>query len=120
MYCSKCGKEILDEAVICPHCGCAVASEEKKEVTETTKANVFCIIGFVLSLVSLLIALYGAVAIAGMVLSIIGVVQANKKGEKLKGLGIAGIVISAGSLVYTFMVLTFLADLIEIWGSMLY
>ena len=24
-YCSKCGKEIMDEAVICPACGCAVA-----------------------------------------------------------------------------------------------
>ena len=22
-YCSKCGKEIMDEAVICPECGCA-------------------------------------------------------------------------------------------------
>jgi hypothetical protein len=24
MYCSKCGKEIHDDAVICVHCGCAV------------------------------------------------------------------------------------------------
>ena len=24
-YCSKCGKEIFSEAVICPHCGCSVA-----------------------------------------------------------------------------------------------
>ena len=24
-YCSKCGKEILDEAVVCPGCGCQVA-----------------------------------------------------------------------------------------------
>ena len=23
MFCSKCGKEILNEAVICPNCGCA-------------------------------------------------------------------------------------------------
>lgn len=23
-FCTKCGKEIFDEAVICPHCGCAV------------------------------------------------------------------------------------------------
>lgn len=25
-YCSHCGQEIMDEAVICPHCGCAVAA----------------------------------------------------------------------------------------------
>lgn len=23
-YCTKCGKEIMDEAVVCPNCGCAV------------------------------------------------------------------------------------------------
>lgn len=25
-YCSSCGKEIMDQAVICPHCGCATAN----------------------------------------------------------------------------------------------
>ena len=28
-YCSKCGKEIMDETVICPGCGCAVKNEVK-------------------------------------------------------------------------------------------
>lgn len=28
MYCSKCGKEINDLAVICVHCGCAVESRQ--------------------------------------------------------------------------------------------
>lgn len=23
-YCSQCGKELVDEAVVCPNCGCAV------------------------------------------------------------------------------------------------
>lgn len=31
-YCSKCGKEINDEAVICIHCGCSV---ENKPLTST-------------------------------------------------------------------------------------
>lgn len=26
MFCSKCGKEIADEAVICPHCGCGTVN----------------------------------------------------------------------------------------------
>ncbi len=26
-YCQKCGKELMDEAIICPGCGCAVAAE---------------------------------------------------------------------------------------------
>ncbi len=26
-YCSKCGKEVHDEAEICPHCGCRIKKE---------------------------------------------------------------------------------------------
>ena len=32
MYCKKCGKEIDDNAVICPSCGCATENFEKKNV----------------------------------------------------------------------------------------
>lgn len=33
-FCQKCGKEIMDEAVICPGCGCAVAKGiEKAEIS---------------------------------------------------------------------------------------
>ena len=32
-FCSKCGKEIMDEAVVCPNCGCSAEKEVKtKEV----------------------------------------------------------------------------------------
>ena len=27
-FCSHCGKELLDEAMICPNCGCQVSSSE--------------------------------------------------------------------------------------------
>ncbi|MBQ9079602.1 MAG: NINE protein [Clostridia bacterium] len=30
-YCSHCGSELLDEAVICPKCGCAVEGAKKPE-----------------------------------------------------------------------------------------
>lgn len=33
-YCSKCGNELFDEAVICPKCGCAVASENDNQITK--------------------------------------------------------------------------------------
>ncbi len=29
-YCEKCGKEIMDEAVVCPNCGCAVEQQKPK------------------------------------------------------------------------------------------
>lgn len=37
MFCSKCGKEIADEAIICPQCGCAT-SNYQAPVTNS-KAN---------------------------------------------------------------------------------
>lgn len=30
MFCSKCGKEISDEAVVCVHCGCATSNMRKQ------------------------------------------------------------------------------------------
>lgn len=32
-YCSHCGKEVFEEAVICPHCGCAVGGKGAKNIT---------------------------------------------------------------------------------------
>lgn len=26
-FCSNCGKEVSDQAVVCPHCGCAVQND---------------------------------------------------------------------------------------------
>lgn len=50
-FCSKCGKEILDEAVVCPACGCAVesavSSTESKGSTLKTIAYVFMVIACV-------------------------------------------------------------------------
>ena len=113
MFCKICGKEINDQAVICPHCGCQT-KESAIENSDAKKINALCIVGFVLSIVSLLISLVGIVAIAGLVLSIIGVNQAIKNNQKLKGLGIAGICVSAASLLYTLIVLIIGAALLSV------
>ena len=47
-YCVHCGNELLDDAVICPKCGCRVPNikEEKKEETkkeETKNQDGFCL-----------------------------------------------------------------------------
>ena len=36
MFCSKCGKEIMDEAVVCPNCGCATNNYNSKQPVHTT------------------------------------------------------------------------------------
>ena len=52
MFCSKCGSEIMDEAIICPKCGCATNSypnfNTKKPSELSTVAMVFMIISTVL------------------------------------------------------------------------
>lgn len=107
MFCKTCGKEINDNAVICPYCGCSTENAVKKEEKERPKLNVLSLVGFILSLVSLLLSLYGIVAIAGLVLSIVGLYQCSKNGERLKGLAIAGIIVSAVSIVYTIIVIIY-------------
>ena len=52
-YCSKCGKEIMDDAVICTGCGCAVEdTQQKKTVVAVPKkaktASVFGILSILL------------------------------------------------------------------------
>ena len=59
-YCSKCGTQLVDEAVVCTGCGCAVGSvpsvapatvavaEETKSSGLTTAAKVFMVLGTVI------------------------------------------------------------------------
>ena len=107
MFCSTCGKEINDNAIICPHCGCGVNPQQQAPKSETPlhKVNGLCLTGFILSLVSLLLSLYCTIPIAALVFSIVGVVQAKRRDNTLSGLGVAGIAISAVSLFLGFVLL---------------
>lgn len=52
-YCSKCGKELVDEAIVCPNCGCAVTEGalvkegEQETAGLKTAAKIFMILGCV-------------------------------------------------------------------------
>ena len=39
-YCSHCGKEIAEEAVVCPSCGCAVTAKSSEPDIPSTGLNV--------------------------------------------------------------------------------
>lgn len=110
-YCAHCGAELLDEAVICPKCGCS--TDANSEMVREMNKNVFAIAGFVLSLVAMFINMYAVPAVIGLVLSIIGLIQINKGGYKNKGLAIAGIVLGAIALVYDIVYYTVLLPIIE-------
>lgn len=48
-YCQKCGKEILEEAVVCPNCGCAINKETTVAVPKSAKnAKIFGILSILL------------------------------------------------------------------------
>lgn len=49
-YCVHCGKELLDDAVVCPNCGCPVPSQPKDEPDK-----VLNIIAFLLPIVGLIL-----------------------------------------------------------------
>lgn len=52
-YCTKCGAQILDEAVVCVHCGCAAAP--LTPVTQDKPNLGFAFLGFFFPLVGLIL-----------------------------------------------------------------
>ena len=58
MYCEHCGKELADEAIVCPNCGCATDNYAVKKTNNGhTATRVFMILACVLSAFYLLIPL---------------------------------------------------------------
>ena len=89
MFCKNCGKEISDNAVVCPNCGVATDNMEKTSAPVHAQDNTMALVGFILSLLG-----FNVIA---LVLSIIGL-QNSRKPEYAgngKGFAIAGIVISS-------------------------
>lgn len=107
MFCKNCGKEIDDKAVVCVHCGVATdlaATTVAPAPAETKKVNVVGIIGFAVSFLSLGLGVYFCIAsIVGLVLSIVGMVQA--KNSSLNGFAVAGLVLGIISLIIWVIVL---------------
>ena len=102
MFCKNCGKEINNNAVVCPHCGTAndnlTQSANKYQVVH--RSNGLAVAGFVLSLI-----------MGGLISLIISICGYTKSQEPEydgdgRGLAIAGIVISsielAGVLILIF------------------
>lgn len=77
-YCEKCGKEIIDEAVICPGCGCPVKNNGVKTSSSVPGGNgkkiqkslILGVIGIVFAWLF---------ALVGHVVSIIGIIIGVKE-----------------------------------------
>lgn len=91
MFCTNCGKEINDNAAICPYCG-VVANKNalSNASSNTNQSNTMAIVGFIFSFFF---------ALVGLICSIIGFKRAPEFGGNGKGLALAGIIISSISII---------------------
>ena len=85
MYCSKCGEEIMDQALVCPKCGCATSNFTAINTPVIKDKNGIAIAGFVCSFF---------IPLLGWVFGGIGLSRANKRNGKFKGFSIAAIAIA--------------------------
>ncbi len=106
MYCSKCGKEYAGGTMICPYCGVNTQTGTVHYVVQPErKYNVCAVLGFVLSVVSLVFSLYGAVTVASIVLSAIALKETKRAEEKGRGFAIAGLIIGILTLVIMLLII---------------
>lgn len=98
MYCKNCGKEINDNAAICPFCGVVVNKNALAQNSEN-QTNVLAIVGFIFSFL---------IAIVGLICSIIGYKKAPELNGNGKGLALAGIIISAIGIGIAVLLIVFL------------
>ncbi|MFR7768378.1 MAG: NINE protein [Oscillospiraceae bacterium] len=43
-YCSQCSAQLVDEAVVCPHCGCAVAPTKTVDPNASPKSRLIALL----------------------------------------------------------------------------
>ena len=104
MYCKNCGTEMPDGNTYCHKCGHKNSNDEHEyyERGERSKPiSGMCIAGFVVSIASFFITLYGFMPAVSLIFSLLGIDQASKRDLSLKGLGVAGLIISIVVLAYT-------------------
>lgn len=126
MYCTNCGKEIPNGAAFCPECGEAqnaplpkqeFAQEDPQGYTHVQNPkevntyvlenqvkslgnNTMCMVGLIVSIISLLLNPFALVGIAAIIISVVGLVQISKNPENGKAKGVIGIVLGAFSTIY--------------------
>lgn len=88
-FCTNCGNELDDRAIMCPKCGIALTQTVANN--GQTQSNGMAIAGFILSFF---------IPLLGLIFSIIGL-KRSKETNNGKGLSTAGIIISCVTMVIT-------------------
>lgn len=91
-FCTNCGNELDDRAIMCPKCGIALTQTVAN--SGQTQSNGMAIAGFVLSFF---------IPLLGLIFSILGL-KRSKETNTGKGLSTAGIIISCITMVITLII----------------
>lgn len=113
MFCVNCRKEIPNGTTVCPECGASqrrtspppVSGMGNQPTGQKAAYNKMAIIGLVISGISLFLNFWGIVGIAGIIVSIIGLINCNQTNENGKILAIIGIAIGAYSVLYALSIM---------------
>ncbi len=91
-FCTNCGNELDDRAIMCPKCG--IALTQTTNASNGSSSNGMAIAGFVLSFF---------IPLLGLIFSILGL-KRSKETNNGKGLSTAGIIISCITMVITLII----------------
>ena len=100
-FCSKCGKELFDEAVVCTNCGCAVDSNNTPAAVVDEVSVGFCVLSF-------FVPLFGVIYWA---------IKYKETPKRAKACGITAIVAWALNIVFSIVWGAIIGSLL---GSMMY
>lgn len=118
MFCSKCGNQIMDEAAICPNCGCPTQNynQDNRSTYQSSAPQIYNIekeisdaktLGFIAIIAGIFIPL------AGWICGGIGISKCNKvlsvypndlNANNAKKLGLIGIVVSSVIFVISIII----------------
>ncbi len=93
-FCTNCGNELDDRAVLCPKCG--ISQNQQVETNNNSSKNSMSVAGFILSFIFPLL---------GLIFSIIGL-NKSKQTNTGRGLSIAGIIISSVIMVISTIIIS--------------
>lgn len=128
MYCSKCGKEIMDEAIICPNCGCATGNSMPKAVnkdiiqTISQRININGIIWIVVAALQIIIGIFSWITLIVGVLNLVSAIQDIKYSKVLptNPVGLVEKVKPLTMTIITFVYNLVIGGVIGIAGSIYY